>query len=338
MKHEEDLVRWLRDHVPTLPDMQIGIGDDAAVLNVPDDAQLVISTDSLVEDVHFFLDRVAPSILGRKAMRVNLSDLAAMAAKPLFSLLSLTVPEQCKNQLFLGGVLEGVIKEALHWEAPLIGGNISRGEKFQITVTIGGTVACGTAILRSGCKPGDSIYILGRIGHSGVGLRFLSQCAPVTPLPSEEKEILRWVDSSWDALCIRSHLLPKPQLEGARWLSSHGLATSMIDTSDGLARDLLRLCQASQVDIVIKPKGLESLRLQADNRINTIDILEGGEDYALLFSCPAGKEADLNHFPKNIGSPVWIAEARAGTGNLLMVESPNEGEEKYVPRGFDHFQ
>jgi len=338
MKHEEDLVRWLRDNVPTLPDMQIGIGDDAAVLNVPDDAQLVISTDSLVEDVHFFLDRVAPNILGRKAMRVNLSDLAAMAAKPLFSLLSLTVPGECKNQLFLGEVLEGVIKEALHWEAPLIGGNISRGEKFQITVTIGGTVACGTAILRSGCKPGDSIYALGRIGHSGVGLRFLSQCAPATPLPSEEEEILKWVDSSWDALCIRSHLLPKPQLEGARWLSSHGLATSMIDTSDGLARDLLRICQASQVDIVVKPRGLESLRLQADNRINIIDILEGGEDYALLFSCPSGKEADLSHFPKNIGSPVWIAEARAGTGNLLMMKSPNEGEKKYVPRGFDHFQ
>jgi thiamine-monophosphate kinase len=338
MKHEEDLIRWLRDNIPPLPDMQIGIGDDAAVLNVPDDSQLVVSTDSLVEDVHFLLDRVAPIILGRKAMRVNLSDLAAMAARPLFSLLSLTVPKKCRSQLFLEGILEGVIKEALHWEAPLIGGNISRGEKFQITITIGGTVARGTAILRSGCNPGDSIYVLGRIGHSGAGLRFLSQCTPVTPLPREEEAILRWVDNSWDALCIRSHLLPEPQLEGARWLSSRRLATSMIDTSDGLARDLLRLCQASQVDLVIHPKGLESLRLQADDRIDTLDILEGGEDYALLFSCPTGKEEDLSHFPKDIGTPIWIAKARASTGNLLVVKSSSGVEEKYAPRGFDHFQ
>ena len=213
MTAELDLIHWLRSHAPDLSEPDTGIGDDAAVLTPPAGDQLVVSTDSLTEEVHFKRRQIPPSILGRKALLVNLSDLGAMGARPWFCLLALSLPEDLARSSYSSSLLEGFLGETRRWGVDLVGGNMTGGSVIQITVTIGGTIDRGQAVKRDGCRDGDSLYLVGHVGRSSRGLQLLHELN-FDMLPTREEELLELLEDPHDALCLLSHLLPAPRLPG----------------------------------------------------------------------------------------------------------------------------
>ena len=336
MTAEDDLIEWLRRHAPTLPAPETGIGDDAAVLTPPPGDQLVVSTDSLAEGVHFKRSQIPPSILGRKALLVNVSDLAAMGARPWFCLLALSLPEDLARSSYCSTLLEGFLGEARRWGIDLVGGNLSGSSVIQITVTIGGTVGYGQAIRRNGCRHGDSIYLVGHLGRSSRGLQLLDELH-FDRLPTREEELLELVEDPHDALCLRSHLLPAPRLLAGVWLRQRKLASSMIDVSDGLVTDLQRLAEASQVKIVIDGPTLELLRSEGGERMTLEHLLNGGEDYALIFSCSDREREKIERsFPERFGQLRRLGIAHQARDPAVWLDD-GKSQTILTPHGFSHF-
>ncbi len=333
---EHDLIQWLRSHAPDLPEPETGIGDDAAVLTPPPGDQLVVSTDSLTEEVHFKRSQIHPSLLGRKALLVNVSDLAAMGARPWFCLLALSFPEDLAKSSYSSALLEGFLGETRRWGVDLVGGNLTGSSVIQVTVTIGGTIPHGQAIKRDGCRDGDSLYLVGHVGRSSRGLQLLNELN-FDVLPTREEELLELVEDPYDALCLLSHLLPSPRLLAGGWLRQRKLASSMIDVSDGLVTDLQRLAEASHVKIVIDGPTLELLRSKGGERMTLEQVLHGGEDYALIFSCSDREQGGIGKiFPERFGDLHRLGIAhRAETPAVLVDDGRNQTI--LTPQGFDHF-
>ena len=336
MKAEHDLIEWLRDRISDLAEPEIGIGDDAAVLTPPPGHQLVISTDALTEDVHFNRSRIPPSILGRKALLVNLSDLAAMGARPWFCLLALSLPGDLARSSYSSALLDGFLQEARRWDVDLVGGNLTGSAVVQITVTIGGTIEQGQAVRRDGCRNGDSLYLVGHLGRSSRGLQLLGEL-DLEAAPTREQDLLELLDDPHDVLCLLNHLLPAPHVEAGVWLRQRGLANSMIDVSDGLVTDLQRLAEASRVEIIIPGPTLELLRSEGGERMTCEHVLNGGEDYAIIFSCSdrAGKDI-CRTFPERFGKLRRLGMAHRSEKPSVQLD---DGRERTIltSQGFDHF-
>jgi len=265
--------------------LRLGIGDDAAVLRTQypshsdrGTTELVLSCDAFLEKIHFRVDTVPSGAIGYKALARATSDLAAMGATPRFFMLSLALPGELSGK-WLDSMLTGMSQAAREFGMVLIGGDTSQNANVVMNLTVGGEVAVGHALTRADARPGDGIYVSGTLGAAQLGLELM----------------LRGLSRNrqWKKL-LEPHLQPKIQLDLGRWLAegkkSCAIASSAIDTSDGLSSDLAHICEASGVKARVFASQIPQVQIPASLRKHEFDPLQlalhGGEDYQLLFTAP----------------------------------------------------
>jgi len=243
------------------------IGDDAAILRPRKTEDLVLSTDAQVEGVHFRFGRESPRTIGRRALAVNLSDLAAMGARPVGALLSLCAPAELTLSVF-DGLVAGFVDEARRFDCPLVGGNLSKARECSLTVTVVGRVKRGQALRRKGLRPGDLLFVTGELGAAALAR-------------------LR-ADRSGGQL----RRTPTPRIKAGLALARITGIRACIDLSDGLATDLGHLLEARGLGAEIDPcrlptpRGFAAACARLGLDATTLQVA-GGEDYELLFGLPA---------------------------------------------------
>lgn len=283
---EAGLVRHLQHRIPGGPGVVLGVGDDAAVVETS--AQTMVTTDSLVEDVHFRREWAIPRLLGRKALSINLSDIAAMAGVPRYALVSLCLPPETRMG-FVDGFYDGLLERAAETGVGVVGGNLSRtAGPAVISLTLIGQAP--RVLSRAGARPGDLVVVTGMLGGAAAGLKLLAQGARL----DEDGELAStglWTESSAPALrhCLRAQLDPQPPLSLARALAEVDLVHAAIDLSDGLSGDLRRVCEASGVSATIDafavPVNSHAAGLERARGGDALALaLHGGEDYQLLLA------------------------------------------------------
>ena len=309
------------------PAVRSGIGDDCAVLAKDGRTDLVISTDMLVEDIDFRLDWSKPEFVGHKSLAVSLSDIAAMGAKPVWSMISIGVPENIWKTDFIEKFYDGYLRLAKKFNVALIGGDVSRApEKIVIDSIAAGETKMGKAVLRSGAKAGDLIFVTGKIGGAAAGLKLLEK------LKKGEKP----ENSIYKNLFSRQ-LKPQPQTEIGQFLGDNELATAMIDLSDGLSGDLFHLCRASRVGAKIFADKIpaEFQIPKISPHIDKFDLIfNGGEDFELLFTVNPKKYSRRRKLFQKYKFSL-IGEITDNIANIELIE--NNRSEILLPKGFQHF-
>ncbi|MCU0645401.1 MAG: thiamine-phosphate kinase [bacterium] len=310
-------------------DLIIGIGDDTAVIRIDEHRAMVVTCDIQVENQHFRLKNISPFQLGRRAMTVNLSDVAAMGAQPTFALVSLGFPKSFPLSDF-DDLFRGMKDQLAEFSANIIGGNLSNTEKdLIIDITLMGEVAVDRILTRSGARPGDRIFVTGNLGESCAGFYVL------------EKYGAKYPDEF--ATLVQKHLQPIPRIEAGKRIVHSEFATAMIDISDGIASDLNHICVMSKVGAEIYqkklpvPEGIYNVASVSGKSV--LDLaLHSGEDYELLFTLrPETPDAIIQSIAKQTG--IAITEI----GKILPKESGyhlidlNERRVPIQPKGWDHF-
>lgn len=298
----------IREVVARLGDRASGIGDDASVLQVPRGERLVATVDAAVEGVHFRREWLTPREIGYRAAMGAASDLAAMAAAPLGLLVAVTLPESWRTQL--GDVMDGVGDAAALLGTSVIGGNLAGGEHLSISITALGSAY--TTLGRDAARPGNRLYVTGRLGGPGAALH--AWMSGAEPAPAHRQRFVQ----------------PAARIAEARWLASAG-ATAAIDISDGLAADAGHLAAASGV---IAELHLERVPLVDD--VTAMDALASGEEYELLVAAP--HELDHADFARRFGvSLTAIGTVGAAAPGHVGVRLLDRGERVAAPPGHDHF-
>lgn len=299
-------------------DVVVGIGDDAAVLNVPPDQQLVAAVDTLVADVHFPASASAASI-GHKALAVNLSDLAAMGAHPAWALLALTLPQV--DEVWIQEFAAGFFALADRFGVALVGGDTTQGP-LTVSVQLFGCVPKGRAVQRRGAQPGDQIFVSGTLGDAGLALQQI-QSGATCP----------------DALAIRLHR-PEPRVQLGERL--RGLATAAIDVSDGLLADLGHILTRSGVGARVRVDHVpRSAAFQTHLSVTDGDWyalpLSAGDDYELCFTVPLMHSAALHAQADALQCPIThIGEIVSEPGLKCLYE---DGRVYVDPgHGYEHFR
>lgn len=319
MPAEFDIIRRLFASAGNRDEVLSGIGDDAAIIEVPDGYQLVVSTDTLNAGVHF-PDDCLPEDIGYKALAVNLSDIASMGAEPFAVNLSLSLPSSDEDWIerFARGFSE--LMDSVNVQ--LTGGDTTRGP-LSISVTIMGILPRGSALKRSGARPGDAIYVTGTLGDAGAALLGL---LGELKLNGPQKDYL-------------NRRLNRPQPRLAMGEQLQGLATACIDISDGLSSDLSHILAQSNVGATIY---VDQLPL-SDSMQEVFDLsggwavpLNSGDDYELCFTVPADKQAALESRRQEFDCRLTcIGMVEAGQG--LRLQMPDGSIEQVEASGYEHF-
>jgi thiamine-monophosphate kinase len=299
----------------TGPEVAVGVGDDAAVVEAGA-GHLVITTDALVEGSHFRRSTTSARDLGYKAVVVNVSDIAAMAASPRYAVCALTLSDDVDAawtmELF-GGMREACDEYAL-W---LVGGNLARGPEVTVAITVVGEVARGRAVLRSGASPGERVVVTGGLGAAAAGLRVA---------------IDGRVSSEEDRALLRAQFRPVARVGEGGVLARHG-ASSMIDVSDGLTLDLWRICVASGVGARLVPD-----RIPVASGATWEEAMGGGEDYELLATLPGNEAVAAAREELRDTFGVALTDIGETTDAISIVAVVDGGVERPLdPRGWDHF-
>lgn len=302
--------------------VRVGIGDDAAVTDMRPGYVLLTTSDMLIEGVHFDLAFTDPYRLGKKSLAVNLSDIAAMGGEPRHFLLSLAIPVDLPLE-FLDRFVAGVLDLADLHGVTLIGGDTCKSPRgLVISITLHGEQLPERVICRAGARPGDAVYVTGTVGDSALGLALLQHGETEGP-------------------AIDRHLDPAPRVRAGIALAEAGLATAMIDISDGLLADLGHIAERSGVGVRVEA-GLLPLspffRATAARFVpDSLSLaLAGGEDYELLFTAPVACEADIFALTTAVGVACRrIGTITAGGGIVVTGEA---GQPLALPKtGFNHF-
>ena len=307
--------------------IRLGIGDDAALLAEQSGFETVVSSDQFLEGTHFLEGKHPAEAVGYKALARAVSDLSAMGAEARAFLLNLALPV-AKTGKWLDGFLVGLRRAARAAQIALAGGDLSRSERVQISVTVIGRLKRGSAVLRSGAKAGDLIYVSGRLGLAALGLRAMRRGVRA--------------GASGTGPLIRAHLYPPIRLRLGGWLATNRIANAMIDISDGFSMDLHRVCEASGVGARVEAKKVPRARMSAGlaKRLGVssgadLDFaLNGGDDYELLLTVPRSKARKLRMLVA--GAPVtFVGEMARGRSVTLVAE--NGKESRLEAGGWDPF-
>jgi thiamine-monophosphate kinase len=318
----EVIARYFTRPVPSgRPDIALAVGDDCALIQPAPGEQWAVSTDTLVEGVHF-LSTVDPAALGHKALAVNLSDLAACGAEPRCCFLALALPRVEED--WLQSFSDGLLALADTHGCVLAGGDTTRSSQGTvITITVMGAVPAGQALLRSGARPGDDLWVSGTLGDAAFGLA------------------LRKGEASADATDARAAIdrLERPRPHVAFGQALRGLATSAIDISDGLLGDLGHILERSKVGARVEwgrvPRSEALLRRpDAEQRRWA---MQGGDDYELLFTAPAQRRDDVAASAGAVDAVVSRIGEITATGRLVLLDAAGRPMDT-APRAFDHFR
>lgn len=315
---------------PVPSSLVFGIGDDAAVIEQRGGWSSVVTSDLLVEDVDFRLATTLPRLLGHKALAVSLSDVAAMGARPSFALLSVGIPRRVWRSNFLDEFYEGFFALADRYDVRLVGGDVSRTpERVVIDSIVIGETAEASAVMRGGARPGDHIFVTGSLGGSHAGLLLLEK-----GIRSRALEGRAAVERA-----LRRHRQPEPRVYWGTLLGEEGLATAMIDLSDGLSSDLIHICHESRVGARIEPRRIPFdplLRhLAHELQLHPLDAaLAGGEDFELLFTVSPD---NLTRLPKSVGgvAATYIGDVTDEREGVVLRHG--RSLRPLRPRGFTHF-
>ena len=293
----------------------LGVGDDAAMIHVRNNYQLAISSDMLIENIHF-LKNTNPSHLGWKSLAVNLSDIAAMGAIPKWATLSISLPKI--NHAWLKKFSKGFFKCADKFGIDLIGGDTTKGP-LSISITIMGESKKDEALLRSGAKINDDIWVTGQLGLASMGLANLQGQLKLPPRIKMK--------------CIRALEIPTPKTFLGSYLSRY--ANSCIDISDGLIQDLRHILKASKVGASLLLNDIPCEKFIHTSKQYQF-VLNGGDDYELLFTAAKKNRTFIKKIAKKTNTPVTMI------GNITKKKALNilseQGKSiKFNPKGFDHF-
>lgn len=336
---EFGLIERIRGLLPRASDALFGIGDDCAALRPTAGRDLLLTTDLLVDRVDFTRQTITPFRLGRKAMGVSLSDIAAMGGLPRAALITLALPSD-EDTEFVEELYRGLQEEGARHGVEIIGGDLSASPTLMIGITLVGEVEPGKAVRRSGAKPGDQIWITGQLGASAAGLAALKagfrlredQVEAPSELSADVKEAIR--------VAIERHFCPIPRVREGRALAEAGVASAMIDLSDGLASDLRHLCRESGVSARIRED-----RIPVDPVASAIGrhlgkeplsmALEGGEDFELLFTSSSEPIDILDILSDGVKVTAVGEVEEEGQGCLLERRG---GAAVPLTGGYDHFR
>jgi thiamine-monophosphate kinase len=314
---EFDLIRKYFTGIGPVDAVALAGGDDCALLDVPAGQQLATSVDTLVADVHFPAQG-EPGLIAQKALRCNLSDLAACGAQPLGFTLALTLPDADEN--WLGLFACGLRACADEFTIPLIGGDTTRGPVRVITIGVFGGVPRDQALLRSGAQPGDFVYVSGMLGDARAALDLLA--TPVVHLDEAQR--------FW----LKRYYMPRPRV--ALGMALRGIASSAIDISDGLAADLAHILERSDAGAIIDIDALPLSDALREHPQASDFALHGGDDYELCFTVPASRVHQL----EAIGQQLQIRLTQIGVvteQSSLQLRAPNGDVTSIAPAGYRHF-
>lgn len=301
------------------PDVVLGIGDDGALIRQHAGHETVVTTDLLVEGVHFRLEWLTPELLGRKAVAVSLSDVAAMGGMPRAAFLSVAIPARL-GDAFVDAFFTGALAICDRFGVTIAGGDLSSspGPVIVDSVLVGETET-GRALRRTGARPGDSIYVSGTLGSSASGLAQL--LGGVT---------LDTATTGMDLDAIRTHLAPMPRVELGHALAHTGLASAAIDVSDGLSSDLRHICAASGVGAVVDETAVPT----------TVGIdlaLHGGEQYELLFAASPAHAERIAMLASELRLELTRIGRFEGAPDEVYLENAS-GRTPLEPKGWEHFR
>jgi thiamine-monophosphate kinase len=328
---ETEFVRWLRKQVPSKGrGLRLGIGDDAAVVEVGPHRGVVLKSDMCIENIHFSPRLHPPLSVGHRALTRPLSDLAAMGAVPRFALVSLALSRRTGPE-WIEEFYASLLALAMKFGVTLVGGDVAMTRApTVIDVVVMGEVPLGAELRRSGAKPGDRIFVSGELGLAALGLRLLRLRGHVRTRRGHRS---RRGDPSWVS-AVRAQLYPEPRCKLGRLLSAEDLASAAIDLSDGLSTDLRHLCEASGVGARVSEDLLPlPTTLEYPHRTRLRLALNGGEDYQLLFTVPPG-----NEIPASLGDVPLHRIGEIHRSKEILIVAKDGSQSALPPGGYDHFR
>jgi thiamine-monophosphate kinase len=313
---EKSLIAAIRAQARQNLTIALGIADDCSILRVPAGHEILITTDFSLEGMHFRRNWHPAEVVGHRCLARGLSDIAAMGGQPLAAFLSLALPRLTPKK-WADGFIKGFFKLADKFRVSLAGGDTAESPSGILAdIIVVGSAPKGTAIRRSGAKPGDRIYVTGALGGAAhvLGLLFAGRKLRPNVYPQ--------------------HFFPTPRIEVGRFLLEKKLASAMIDISDGLSTDLAHICEESDVGAKIEPNAIP--RAKAGRERDVVDLsfaLHGGDDYELLFTAPPSKR-----IPAKIADVRFTKIGEVTRSRQIVLVNALGRAHKLKPQGWQHFQ